>query len=206
MDECQKFESLCYCIERNDLKNAFRLLELYGYSQVLSQYSATGCSPLHIASKIGNVEIMKLLLSYGVIEINKLESKIYGGYGAIHYTCSMGYADCLQLLIDAGADINLQTANECHETPLHICCKRGRTQCARFLIMSGADVNSSDGFGHNPSFWAYSLRHFSMLTDLNLPQPRSATAQEHFIAMGGNSKVFQVQKKKAKGKGKKKKK
>jgi ankyrin repeat protein len=206
MGECKKFESLCFCIERNDLKNTFRLLELYGYTQILSQYSATGSSPLHIASKIGNVEIMRLLLSYGVIDVNKLESKIYGGYGAIHYACSMGYVECLQVLIDVGADLNLQTANECHETPLHICCKRGGTQCAGYLISRGADANSSDGFGHNPSFWAYSLRHFSMLTDLDLPPPRSATPQEHFIAMGGNSKVFQVKKKKGKGKGNKKKK
>jgi ankyrin repeat protein len=200
-----KFQSLCFCIERNDYKNTTRLLETYGYSDVLSTVSATGATLLHIATKSGNSNILKLLLSYSTVDVNKLESKIYGGYAAIHYACSMGDVECLQLLIEANANINLQTSNSCHETPLHICCKRGTSQCAALLILNGADVNSSDGFGHNPSFWAYSLRHFEMITNLNLPQPRTATPQEHLVSIGGSLKGTQPKKKKVKGKGQKKK-
>lgn len=116
----------------------------------------------------------------------------------------MGDVECLQVLIDANANINLKTANSCQETPLHLCCKRGGSECAALLILHGADMNSSDGFGHNPSFWAYSLRHFDMITNLNLPQPRTATPQEHLVSIGGSLKGSQV-KKKGKGKGKKKK-
>lgn len=207
MEERKKFEALSYCVERNDFKNTIRLLEGYGYVDILAQTSSTGSTLLHIATKIGNAKIIKLLLSYLIIDINKVESKIYGGYAAIHYACSMGYADCLLALIDGGADLNLCTANECHETPLHICCKRGNSECAALLISNGANPDSSDGFGHNPSFWAFSLRHFDMITKLELPQPRTATPLEHLRVIGGDMKSFNNnKKKKSKGKGGKKKK
>ena len=206
------FNTICYFIERNDYKNTIRLLESYSSTlNILSQQTLTSSTLLHIATKIGSTQILTLLLSYQVINPNHLEGKIYGGYGVIHYAVSMNYSSCLLVLIEScknELNLNLKTNSDCSETALHICCKRGYLECAKILIEAGANPDSSDGFGHNPSFWAYSLRHFDMISNLSLPPPRTATPLEHMISLGANFKSFNnvIKKKKSKGKSVKKKK
>jgi ankyrin repeat protein len=57
-------------------------------------------------------------------------------------------------------------------------------------LQHGADVNSSDGFGHNPSFWAFSKRHFDMIKQLHLPNPRSSSFRDHLRSIGATLDTY----------------
>ena len=57
-------------------------------------------------------------------------------------------ADCLRLLLEAGADKN--EANDRGETPLHIMAERDSPNCLRLLLEAGADVSARNKFGQTP--------------------------------------------------------
>lgn len=194
-----KLHALFFAVESGNIRDTKRLLAMYGFQSVLPLSSASGTTVLHKAALCKNSELMGLLLSFGTINIDALEDRINGGYGAIHVCCQQNNAPCLQEIIRAGANVNLKAGGKLGETPLHICCKLGYEDCARILIQQGADTNASDGFGHSPSFWAYSLRHMDMILTLGLPPPRVASASEHMAVTG----IVSLSVKKKKGGGKK---
>lgn len=91
-------------------------------------------------------------------------------FSALTKAAAHGHAHCVQVLIEAGADLGAQSRVRglalvaCHEsralpgtnaaqlpaaaaaqrlwTPLHYACDLGRTDCARVLIEAGANVNA----------------------------------------------------------------
>mmetsp|Transcript_1156 Transcript_1156/g.1876 ORF Transcript_1156/g.1876 Transcript_1156/m.1876 type:complete len:222 (-) Transcript_1156:169-834(-) len=192
-----QFQFLMHTVKGGNLKSIVRLLKCYGYTSVLPMSDSNGSTVLHVAAKSGNIEVMNLILSYNLIDVNKLEVKTSGGYAAIHHICHLGNIICLDRLIQAGASVNIPTQCDMRLLPLHICCRMGHTECARKLVAHGADVNAPDGFGHNPSFWAYSMRHMDLIRDVNLPPSRVATAAEHLKITGVNVNNFKKVKKKA---------
>lgn len=199
-----KLQALFFSVESGNIRDTKRLLSLYGFSPVVALSSPSGSTVLHKAALRGDPEVINILLSYDAVDINQLEDRSIGGYAAIHICCQKNKPHCLQALISAGADINRKAAGKLGETPMHICCKAGWEECGRVLIDNGADLTLPDGFGHSPSFWAYSCRHLDMIGKLGLPPPRAATAAEHLAATGGKPPTVKKKKKAAKGKGKKK--
>jgi ankyrin repeat protein len=55
-----------------------------------------------------------------------------------YYAARNGHIECLQMLIDAHADVNHAGAL----TPLMIAAARGNGECLRALINAGANVNA----------------------------------------------------------------
>ena len=104
-------------------------------------------SPLHIAVKNGRFEIVDLLLSHG-FNVNKIEAT--RRESALFALCSNlpnrdqsnGLSSCLQLLINYGANVNIECGIKQKITPL-ICLLQGETAFpfASTLIENGADVN-----------------------------------------------------------------
>ena len=62
-----------------------------------------------------------------------------------------GHADCVQLLIDAGALLDVQCGPDL-ETALHVCCARGKPGLAQQLIAGGANLCKPDSIGRSPLF------------------------------------------------------
>jgi ankyrin repeat protein len=73
-----------------------------------------GASPLHIATVVGNTEIVQLLLDHGA----NIEIKARDGYGgtALQWAAYWGLDEMAAFLIDAGSDVNSRDNTEC--TPL----------------------------------------------------------------------------------------
>ncbi len=51
-------------------------------------------------------------------------------------------SDLVQLLLDAGADVNVPPTRLCGRTALQAACEEGNFQLAQLLLNAGADVNA----------------------------------------------------------------
>ena len=140
--------------------------------------TALGDYPIHVASKGGNSEIIKLLLNKG----SYITSKNKEGLSPIHLVTRCGNIRIAKLLIDKLPNVvkdrsksgqtplhigveynNLQMVSELlkHDTfvnaqdnekstPLHVACKRGNIQIVKLLIEKNAFINIHDKLGLTP--------------------------------------------------------
>ncbi|CAM9522789.1 unnamed protein product [Sphacelaria rigidula] len=78
----------------------------------------------------------------------RLDRQGRGGMSAVHLAAFHGYADALELLLDAGADPNAVCDEG--ETPLHTACTGGSTVCATLLLNYGGNPLATDAKGLVP--------------------------------------------------------
>ena len=93
-------------------------------------------SPLHSAAYYGDIEMVRVLLDYG-LDVN---SRNIRGWTPLYYAPNSHPNDpgAVRLLLDRGADPNLGT--EDGDTPLREASRYGRVEMARLLIEHGASV------------------------------------------------------------------
>ena len=58
----------------------------------------------------------------------------------------------MQILINAGATINLARSSKCGVTPLHVASENGHTDAMDVLIEAGAVINQADKDGFSSLF------------------------------------------------------
>ncbi|KAM0873686.1 hypothetical protein ACQ4PT_037892 [Festuca glaucescens] len=97
-----------------------------------------GRTLLHFASKVGNYEIVKLLLLKGA-HVNAINL----GGTALHVAASSGLDDIVKILLDHGADHNIALSGTDY-TALVLATIACSTKCVKLLLEAGADV---DGIG-----------------------------------------------------------
>jgi len=83
-------------------------------------------------------------------DINKRDAY---GRSPVHWAVLSDDVGCLQLLIDAGADLNTRSYVK-KSTPLHLACTHGYSHSVRCLLDAGADYNIKDSLGLTPVRWA----------------------------------------------------
>ncbi|KAK5631888.1 hypothetical protein RRF57_007602 [Xylaria bambusicola] len=160
--------------------NTIKLLINNASSDLNHYYSEMGDStlPLHAATKSGWVEIVKLLLSSGRVDVNKVD---LSGRRALHHACENGrdsivelflpiiddhnakdysrttpfqYAfkkrhwSVVKLLLEKGANIELN--DEDSETPLSLAAENGYDAIVKLLLENGANIESKDRYGQTP--------------------------------------------------------
>ena len=115
-----------------------------------------GETPLMAAARSGSVPAARLLLARGV-DVNAAES--FQKTTALMWAAAEGHLDVVGLLLEAGADPNLQghvtslaeRANADHPTggftALMYAARRGDEALVRRLVAGGANVNSKNGDG-----------------------------------------------------------
>lgn len=108
----------------------------------------TRCHPLCDCKKCASIDD-KSILSEKKAEtgINSCNER---GESALHIASAMGHVDIVQLLLDAGANVNLQTIYE-KKTPLHLACTNDHVRVVRMLLeCATCDVNARDEEGDTP--------------------------------------------------------
>jgi CDK inhibitor PHO81 len=113
--------------------------------------------PLCLASVGGHAKITSMLLAKGAKIIANTE-----GLTPQALAAREGHADCLQLLVRAGADANVKEKGSLW-TPLFFAAENGHLQCIRVLVAAGAQLNAEDEKGRNPSFYAAWKGHVNCL-------------------------------------------
>ncbi|KAL8786582.1 MAG: hypothetical protein Q9213_002719 [Squamulea squamosa] len=124
---------------RNNLPRLLRHLLAQGVDPNLRR--ANGASLLQKAAESGRIEIIKILLEFGV-SINA-EGAPYGGT-ALWYAARQGLVDTVEVLLGAGAEIEIQPShvNKDHNA-LISAVERGHFQIVQILLSNGANLNAT---------------------------------------------------------------
>ena len=103
-----------------------------------------GGTPLHLAAKEGQAEVIPVLVKAGA-DVN---AKTDEGGTPFHLAAQEGHAEVIPVLVKAGADVNAKTSNG--NTPLHFAAQEGHAEVIPVLVKAGANVNAKDNDGVTP--------------------------------------------------------
>ena len=128
---------------------------------------------IHDAAHKGNIDAVKKHLAAGT----DVDAKTRFGDTPLHYATFGGHKEVAELLIAAGADVNVKDdVVGFGRTPLHDAAYWGHEEIAELLIAKGADVNAKDKKGKTTLDWAIS-RNQTATADL-LRKHGGKTAEE----------------------------
>jgi ankyrin repeat protein len=110
----------------------------------------TGYTPLIQALRLKNISIIKDLLEEyrTIIDIDKHDKHKYGFTPLLH-TAQMQDIELMNLLIEAGADVDVgSNGDNSGNTPLMVCAWHGFEAGVEFLVVQGASFNMQDSNGY----------------------------------------------------------
>jgi cytochrome c len=93
-------------------------------------------SPLMAAIGKDKIDLLKLLLAGGA------DPDSGGGQPALHTAVNIGCLDCVQALVEAGADVNARA--EDGKTPLHMAARSEQAEIAGYLVSRGVVAPTPD--------------------------------------------------------------
>lgn len=154
-------------------------------------------TPLIIAARNGNLDVVEILLSYGAdIEargIVKIDDEVLDGLTPLWGATTAGHIDVLKLLIEKKAEVDgkLRTGS----TPLRCAAYNGRLDIVSYLVENGADVNACKNDETSPLFPACSNGHTNVVeflikhgANVNVQDKNGNTAL-HDAAKQGHNKI-----------------
>lgn len=102
----------------------------------LAEPNKEGWLPLHEAAYYGQLSCLKALQQAypAVIDQRTLQEET-----ALYLATCRGHLDCLQSLLQAGAEPDI--SNKSRETPLYKACERKNAEAVRMLVQYNADTN-----------------------------------------------------------------
>jgi len=101
-------------------------------------------TPLHLASRYGHFEIVRLLIEHGV----EVTSQNRGRRTPLHLASSSGSPKTVRVLIEHGAEVTLQ--DQLHWTPLHLASSPRTPEI--MWIVHGAEVTSQERWYWMPPY------------------------------------------------------
>ena len=120
-------------------------------------------SQLHEAASLDDADSIKSGIRQG-LDLNERDSE-WGGRTPLHVACSLGHADCVEVLLDKGANVDIKREVD-GWTPLHCSCERGEIECVKLLLDSGASSEIQDKYGDTPQRIAEIYGHLHIVSVL----------------------------------------
>jgi hypothetical protein len=87
-------------------------------------------TPLAISCASDNADVAGALLKLGAV----IEAAAEGGRRPLHIASAVGATDCVEVLLDAGAEDQVFTL-AAHDTPLHLASANGHASCVELLFL-----------------------------------------------------------------------
>ncbi|KAK7495461.1 hypothetical protein BaRGS_00013400, partial [Batillaria attramentaria] len=129
-------EDLLDACNKNDIK---KVKELINRGVSVNCHDSRNCeTPLHVACRIGNEDLLKFLLNKGA----DVKAKNDKGFTPLHTACKYGNQVAVKRLIAKGANVNAVGEDEL--SPLHLACQYGRTDVLDELLRLGAQIEAKD--------------------------------------------------------------
>lgn len=149
--------------------------------------NADGLTPLYIASRQNCVFTVKLLLQYGAVVDScnwDLKDRKYGEtplIAAVYFDKGIAHnTHVIELLVQAGADINLRAGSSRH-TALMIACLKGYDRGVRCLLEQGANEGVRDANGKNALMYAGNVHTIMTLAEYGSSSIDMQSAQRRVL-------------------------
>jgi ankyrin repeat protein len=125
-------------VENNDAQRIEEIISLEGNANVF--FTSSGSTPQHLAACWNKVAALATLIRLRA-NVNAATYRVCGrddkGDTPLYKAASRGNVDCIKLLCDAGADVNVK--NQSGVMPLHVAAIRRHTEAVKLLLHYGAD-------------------------------------------------------------------
>lgn len=114
-----------------------KLAKEIGWEKIKCNTNPDELASIHWAAGVGNIELVQYLLSD---EINENPSLTRGNnFTPLHAASMHGFTEVVELLIEKGANVNIQTAPQKY-APIHSAAFGGHLETIKLLVKNGADV------------------------------------------------------------------
>jgi ankyrin repeat protein len=166
----------------HDESTVVRMLVAGGAS--IAARNKEGCTPIHIASRLGFAECLKYLVSRdgrtaNLADIVSLQEDVNSDC-ALHLAVSSGSLDCVRLLVSANAEIDCMNSNQM--TPLLIAAMGGFDKLLLKLCAENPDYNLCGSDRRTAAFYAVEGENIEFLQiikaknfDFNVPDAMGDT-------------------------------
>eukprot|EP00112_Aurelia_sp_Birch-Aquarium-sp1_P009817 Seg213.4 transcript_id=Seg213.4/GoldUCD/mRNA.D3Y31 product="Nuclear factor NF-kappa-B p100 subunit" protein_id=Seg213.4/GoldUCD/D3Y31 len=124
-------------IARNEQSYVAKILQTDVAKELINAQNSHGQTPLHIATIMGQGDVVKLLLQSGAI----LQLQNNDGDTSIHLATKLGKIACLMTLCESATKEILNIGNDSGEVPLHLAVKSENLQAFGLFLQKGADVS-----------------------------------------------------------------
>ena len=113
-----------------------------------------GDTCLTLAAYFGHTQTVRYLVSVPEVDVNHSADD---NFTALHVAAQENHAEVVEVLIDAGADI--EAKNEKGSSPLHRACSEGALDTVKLLVKAGAGVRVADNRGETCLMYAVYRGH-----------------------------------------------
>ena len=154
-----------------------------------------GSTSLMIAAVFGHTETVRYLVGLPQVDVSHKDKK---GFTSLLASAEKPGAGVVQLLIDAGADIEIRHSDD-GRSPLLVASRRGNPRVVEVLVRAGADVCVTDNNGYTClSLAAYygqteTVRTLLCMPEVDVNQSNSScNTALHYAVAQKNSDVVQL--------------
>ena len=113
-------------------------------------------SALRDAATQGDIDTLRALLD-AECDTSHINEPDWAGRAPLMYAAQEGHTDCVQLLLQRGADVNKRSG--CRSSSAHYAAGRGHRGSLLALLDGGCDVDARDNWNMTPLMWAAQEGH-----------------------------------------------
>ena len=99
------------------------------------------------AACLGDIKAVSRELKRNPEMLNKFSPD---GFTLLGFASFFGHLHLVKMLLEKGADTNIQSNNNLNVAPIHSACSSSNYEIAQFLILNGANVNARQLQGYTP--------------------------------------------------------